>query len=171
MDLNHWCNRPVVDRPDDVRLAGDDDLPALREVVDAAYGRYVARMDRKPAPMLRDLRPRVRAGEVWVVGRAATGLICLTVEGDAVLVENVAVRPDAQGGGLGRRLMDFAEQHARRLGLHRVRLYTNEAMTENLAIYTHLGYREIDRRVDDGYRRVFMEKLLGPAGGWSSASR
>jgi hypothetical protein len=33
-------------------------------------------------------------------------------------------------------------------------------MTENIAIYTHLGYEEIDRRTEDGYRRVFMERAL-----------
>jgi hypothetical protein len=33
-------------------------------------------------------------------------------------------------------------------------------MVENLAIYARLGYRETARRAEDGYRRVFMEKLL-----------
>jgi hypothetical protein len=33
-------------------------------------------------------------------------------------------------------------------------------MTENLAIYTHLGYAETGRRAEDGYRRIFMEKNL-----------
>ena len=42
----------------------------------------------------------------------------------------------------------------------RLSLYTNEVMTENQAIYTHLGYREVDRHTEDGYRRVYMEKLL-----------
>ena len=36
-------------------------------------------------------------------------------------------------------------------------------MTENQAIYARLGYRVIDRRVEDGYRRIYMEKIL-PAG-------
>jgi hypothetical protein len=42
-------------------------------------------------------------------------------------------------------------------------LYTNEVMTENQAIYAHLGYRETARRTEDGYHRVFMEKELPPA--------
>ena len=37
-------------------------------------------------------------------------------------------------------------------------------MTENLAIYARLGYRETGRRTEDGYHRVFMEKLLAPEG-------
>jgi hypothetical protein len=35
-------------------------------------------------------------------------------------------------------------------------------MTENISIYADLGYGEIERRTEDGYRRVFMEKILGP---------
>jgi hypothetical protein len=45
-------------------------------------------------------------------------------------------------------------------GLTRLSLYTNEVMTENQAIYAHLGYREVARHTEDGYRRVYMEKLL-----------
>jgi GNAT superfamily N-acetyltransferase len=120
-------------------------------IVDAAYGPYLTRMDRPPAPMLRDMQPLVESGQVWVVGRPPAGLICLVVtDDDSLLVENVAVRPDAQGAGLGRQLMEF------------------EVMHENIDIYTHLGYREFDRRSEGGYRRVFMEKVppdFGDGGG------
>jgi GNAT superfamily N-acetyltransferase len=88
------------------------------------------------------------------------GLIELTEAGDALHVGNVAVRPGSQGTGLGRLLMDFAERRAILLGLTRLSLYTNEVMTENQAIYAHLGYHEVGRHTEDGYRRVYMEKLL-----------
>jgi GNAT superfamily N-acetyltransferase len=117
-------------------------------------------MDRPPAPMLRDVGPDILAGHVWVVGHPPFGLICLIPDEDGLLIENVAVHPEAQGTGLGRALMTFAEDEARRLGLDRLQLYTNEVMTENVAIYTHLGYREVGRHAEDGYRRVFMEKVL-----------
>jgi hypothetical protein len=39
-------------------------------------------------------------------------------------------------------------------------LYTNEVMTENLAIYARLGYHETARRTEGGYSRVFMTKEL-----------
>jgi hypothetical protein len=29
-----------------------------------------------------------------------------------------------------------------------------------LSLYTHLGYREVDRHTEDGNRRVYMEKAL-----------
>ncbi|HEX3312695.1 MAG TPA: GNAT family N-acetyltransferase [Streptosporangiaceae bacterium] len=136
------------------------DLPAIREVVGAAYARYLSRMDRPPAPMLADYGAAVDASRLWVTGQPVAGLIELTEDGDALHVGNVAVHPGSQGTGLGRLLMDFAERRAILLGLTRLSLYTNEVMTENQAIYTHLGYREVDRHAEDGYRRVYMEKLL-----------
>jgi hypothetical protein len=39
-------------------------------------------------------------------------------------------------------------------------LCTHEVMTENQAIYARLGYVEVDRRAEDGYRRIYMEKSL-----------
>jgi ribosomal protein S18 acetylase RimI-like enzyme len=144
----------------DPRPATAADLPAIREVVGAAYARYLSRMDRPPAPMLADYGAAVDASQLWVTGQPVAGLIELTQDGDTLHVGNVAVHPGSQGTGLGRLLMDFAERRAILLGLTRLSLYTNEVMTENQAIYTHLGYREVDRHAEDGYRRAYMEKLL-----------
>ena len=142
------------------RQATEADLPAIRRVIKAAYARYLDRMDRPPAPVLNDYRAAAAAGQVWVLGEPVIGVIVLMSEEDSLLVENVAVSPAAQGTGYGRRLMEFAERQARARELSRLILYTNEVMTENLAIYARLGYRETARRTEDGYRRVYMEKLV-----------
>src|SRR5215470_3735647 len=147
-----------------IRKATAADLPAVREIIATAYGKYLFRMDRPPAPMLRDYAPAVKAGAVWVTGNPPDALISLTASDDSLLVENVAVHPRAQGSGLGRRLMDFAESEAARRGLEKLSLYTNVVMTENQAIYAHLGYVETRRETEDGYQRVYMEKLLRAGG-------
>jgi ribosomal protein S18 acetylase RimI-like enzyme len=147
-------------QPVELRQASEADLPSIQHVIAAAYDKYLTRMDKPPAPLLRDYREAVEAGAVWVTGSPVTGLISLTQTDDVILIENVAVHPDLQGNGLGRRLMEFAEEHARKHGIRRLALYTNEVMTENQAIYARLGYRVIDRRAEDGYRRIYMEKIL-----------
>ena len=81
-------------------------------------------------------------------------------EDDHVLLENVAVRSEATGRGIGKQLIMFCEREAKRSGATSIRLYTNEKMTENLSIYPHLGYREIERRIEDGFHRVFFEKPI-----------
>jgi ribosomal protein S18 acetylase RimI-like enzyme len=158
--------------PLSLRRATAADLPAIKALIDAAYGRYLARMDKPPGPMLRDYGPSVADGTTWVTGSPISAVLTLYPRDDHLLVENIAVHPDAQGRGLGRALMGFAEREAARRGLTRMALYTHEVMTENQAIYARLGYTEVDRRVEDGYRRIYMEKNLpgqcsGPMGGAS----
>ena len=143
-----------------LRRATVDDLPAIRAVIDAAYARYLTRMDKPPAPMLRDYGPSVEAGTTWVTGSPITAVLTLYPRDDHLYVENIAVDPSAQGRGLGRALMAFAEQEAARRGLRRMALVTHEVMTENQAIYARLGYLETGRRSEDGYRRIYMEKPL-----------
>jgi hypothetical protein len=67
-----------------VRQAGAADLPVVREIVAAAYDKYLVRMDRPPAPMLRDYAPAVEAGTLWVTGQPVAGLISLIPEDDSV---------------------------------------------------------------------------------------
>jgi hypothetical protein len=61
----------------DPRPATTADLPVIREVVTAAYARYLGRMGRPPAPMPADYAA-VDAGQLWVTGQPVTGLIELT---------------------------------------------------------------------------------------------
>jgi ribosomal protein S18 acetylase RimI-like enzyme len=150
----------VTSGPLSLRRANAADLPAIKAVIDAAYARYLTRMDKPPGPMLRDYGPSVEDGTTWVAGSPVTAVLTLYPGDDHMLIENIAVDPTAQGRGLGRALMGFAEQEAARLGLTRMTLYTHEVMTENQAIYTHLGYTEVERRTEDGYRRIYMEKWL-----------
>ena len=77
-----------------------------------------------------------------------------------MLLDNVAVAPAAQGLGLGRTMLEFAERSAIDRGYRRIRLFTNEAMVENIALYSRNGYVETHRAEEKGVRRVYMAKLL-----------
>ena len=83
----------------------------------------------------------VRRGQAWVAAEdgQAVGFIILIPQPGHLLLENVAVLPAAQGRGVGARLLALAEEHACSLHLPEIRLYTNEAMTENLAYYPGAG--------------------------------
>jgi GNAT superfamily N-acetyltransferase len=112
--------------------------------------------------MLVNYEAAILTGEAWVLveGDVTSGVLVMRPKKDHLFVETVAVRTDRQGTGLGRTLMEFAEEAARDLGLHEIRLYTNEKMTENLPFYRGLGFEETGRGLDDGYRRVFLKKRL-----------
>lgn len=146
-----------------IRPAHAGEAGALRALVRAAYAHYVPRLGREPAPMADDYAARIAAGQAWVLeegGRLIGGLV-LEDTAEGLLIDNIAVAAEARGTGQGRRMMDFAEAAARQRGHARLWLYTNEKMLENIALYTHLGYRETHRAEQHGHRRVFMEKPLG----------
>ena len=145
-----------------MRPATAQDVVAIEAIVQAAYSPYIERIGRKPGPMLEDYRQRVEAGGVHVLDNAGRvqGFIVLLDTDTGLLLDNLAVAPDAQGLGLGRVLMDFAEQQAADSGYTRIYLYTNEAMTENIALYTRRGYVQTHRAVENGLRRVYMSKYL-----------
>lgn len=112
--------------------------------------------------MTTDYHDVVASGHGWVAEQTGrvVAILVLEPEADHLLLENLAVDPDQQGSGIGQELLRLAEQQARLLGLAEVRLYTNEAMTENLAYYSRRGYRETHRTIDDGFHRVFMSKPI-----------
>jgi ribosomal protein S18 acetylase RimI-like enzyme len=145
-----------------IRPAEPGDAAAVRDLVRAAYASYVERIGKEPAPMLEDYAALIRAGEVWVLaeGGEVLGVLVIRPAGDHMFLGNVAVAPGHQGRGLGRELVTFAEGQAVAYGLPEVRLYTNEKMHENLAVYARLGFEETGRGLDGGYRRVFMRKRL-----------
>lgn len=146
-----------------IRPATAHDVAPVQALIEATYALYIPRIGAKPGPMLEDYAALIAQGRVEVFEEQGQvlGVLVLVAQADGLLLDNVAVSPAAQGRGLGRQLMAHAEARARQLGLEVVRLYTNEAMSENLGLYERLGYRETHRAEQAGFRRVFMEKRLG----------
>ncbi|HZU90467.1 MAG TPA: GNAT family N-acetyltransferase [Stellaceae bacterium] len=108
----------------------------------------------------------IGAGAVWVfeaADGAVAGLVVLLAKADHLLLDNVAVRPERQGEGIGRTLIAFAEAEARRRGYGEIRLYTHAKMAENIVLYERLDFVETGRGQQAGYDRVFMTKSLGRA--------
>jgi DNA-binding MarR family transcriptional regulator len=75
-------------------------------------------------------------------------------------VKRVWVDPAARGLRLATRMMAGIEAEARALGFAVLRLDTNTALPEALALYRKLGWREISRFNDDPYPDAFFEKRL-----------
>jgi ribosomal protein S18 acetylase RimI-like enzyme len=144
-----------------IRPALPADVGAVHDLVQRAYSPYIERIGVRPGPLDDDYAEKVGGGHIHVAADpGVVGLVVLVDRADHLLIENVAVDPSRQGEGIGRALLDFAAARARQSGFRILRLYTNAAMTENLALYAHLGYTEDERRREGAFERVFLSKRL-----------
>lgn len=87
--------------------------------------------------------------EAWVLrdadGRLLGYFLMMYAVEEAHLL-NIAVRPDMQGQGLGRKLLDKLIGLAREAGMHAVLLEVRPSNNHALMIYYHLGFAQIGQR-------------------------
>jgi ribosomal protein S18 acetylase RimI-like enzyme len=147
-----------------VRPAAPGDAPAVATCVEAAYRHYVERNGKYPAPMLDDYALVIAEHDVTVAERDGEigGVLVVREAEEGFLLDNIAVHPDCQGAGVGRRLLQLSEDKARAAGYDSIYLYTQEIMVENQALYARIGYVEYARRHEVGLDRVYMRKQLAP---------
>ena len=148
----------------EIRSAGPQDASAIRELTRAAYAGWVPVIGREPLPMTADYERALRehAFDLLFADGRMVALIETRLEPDHLWIENVAVSPDHQGKGYGRRLLALAERKAAEAGLRTIRLLTNGAFAANIALYLRLGYVISKREPFMGGVTVHMSKTVGP---------
>lgn len=142
-----------------IRPAVAEDSLDLQRCMQSAYASYQDRMGGKRLPPMElDYAIEIRDFPTWVAehdGNISGGLIMIFAS-DQASIANIAVDPAMQGQGLGGALMELAENIARERGYPELKLATHVLLTENISLYRHLGWIEIDR--DDV--RVYMSKSI-----------
>lgn len=149
-----------------IRKAQTRDLAAVQACIRAAYEPEAIEIGVRLAPLDTDYAEAIERREVHLFLDASgtlLGLILFHVEGRIMHLDNVAVPATSHDRGIGRKLIDYCEEVARRLQLQSVELYTNQKLLRNIAIYEHLGYAVADRRLDEGFQRIFFRKMLQPS--------
>lgn len=101
----------------------------------------------------------------FVAARGATllGCVFITERSDDFYLGKLAVAPEAQGSGIGRKLLEASEFQARKSGKAAIELQTRVELTANQGTFQHFGFREVIRTAHDGYDRptsVTMRKVL-----------
>ena len=152
----------LMDKETLIRAAQPSDAQAVKACVEAAYRHYIARMGKPPGPMLDDYSKVIEQHGATVVeqDRKIVGVLVLIKTETGMLLDNVAVHPEQQGKGLGRRLIELAESETQGQGYSQLDLYTHQCMTENIKMYKAMGYVETERKNVRGYDRVYMRKNL-----------
>jgi DNA-binding MarR family transcriptional regulator/GNAT superfamily N-acetyltransferase len=75
-------------------------------------------------------------------------------------IKRMWVSSDTRGLGVGRRILEALETHARQFGLRMLRLETNRTLEEAQALYRGGGYIEVAPFNDEPYAHHWFEKSL-----------
>ena len=96
-------------------------------------------------PMAKQLREIIGFGGMFRLLRRSLVLMQLKeTEPDEFYIYTLAVRPDQQNGGLGKRLMAHAEEKARSVGLSKCSLGVTLDNEGALRFYDRLGYQIVE---------------------------
>ncbi|WIB61105.1 GNAT family N-acetyltransferase [Curtobacterium sp. MCLR17_007] len=147
-------------------LASPADAEAFRTLNEAWISRFftLEDEDRKLLgdPVGQIIEP---GGAVFVarLGDDVVGCVGIAPEGDGVFeLVKMAVAPDHQGHGTGRRLIRAAVDRARELGAHRVTLETNATLASAVHLYETSGFRHLgpEERHPSPYVRADVAMVL-----------
>ena len=100
--------------------------------------------------------------ELLKVAAESVGVIETIPRDDHLWIENIAVRPDRQGAGLGQCLLAQAEKTAAQMNLARLCLLTNAAFASNVVLYVKAGFVTDRTEPFRGGTTVYMSKTLTP---------
>lgn len=142
-----------------IRQATHDDAIGLRECMELAYAIYRPRLGgNQLPPMKANYADEIKHHPCWVVdsGGLIVGGLIMTFDENIASIANIAINPSYQGKGIGGALIKFADSTAKSTGFTELHLKTHELLTENIALYEHLGWVETAREGDN----VLMKKAL-----------
>jgi N-acetylglutamate synthase-like GNAT family acetyltransferase len=126
-----------------IRQAHEDDAAALVRLINAAFQveRFFLGSDRLN---LAEVRSRMKRGEFLLLEDAGglVGCVYAELRGERGYIGLLSVEPERQKSGLGRVLMDAAEQYFREKNCRIAELRIVNLRTELPPYYRHLGYRE-----------------------------
>lgn len=89
------------------------------------------------------------------------GCVALKFHGESPSeLKRMWVSQSVRGLGLGRRLIEEAEIHARQIGIRVVRLETNRTLLEAIGLYRRSGYVEVEAFNAEPYAHHWFEKKL-----------
>jgi GNAT superfamily N-acetyltransferase len=140
--------------------------PDARRCIGAYFAELSVRDGRfEPALSLpatdEDLRPPAGVLLLARVSVEPVGCAALKFHGDEPAeVKRMWVSPSVRGRGVGRRLLDEVERHAREAGVATLRLETNRTLVEAIALYRRSGFVEVPAFNDEPFAHHWFEKRL-----------
>ena len=141
-----------------IRRAVEKDADSIAEILSIAFAEF--RNDYTPeayaivTPPADEIRGRFAEGPMWMAVKDGefVGTVSAVPEPEWLYIRSMAVVPDAQGFGIGKRLMAGVEEYAIENGFDTLFLYTTGFSTDAIRLYETLGFRkDRDTTADEWY--------------------
>ena len=156
-----------------VRLASDADSAAIADVLFAAFSKfeheYTPESFAIVTPSADEVATRFVEGPLWVAERngKVVGTVSATTEPDGMYIRSMAVGPDAQGLGIGHKLLDAVDEYFQSSELDRIFLYTTYFVPGAKELYEKHGFKWVrDTAAEEWYGTPGLEMEKGISGEW-----
>lgn len=129
-----------------VRLAVEDDSDAIANLLYQAFlpfrSDYTSGAFEYTTANADIVRGRFSEGPIWLAvdGDEPLGTVSGLPEPDRFYIRSMAVKPSAQGRGVGQRLLEELETHARERGFRKLYLYTTFVLPAARPLYEKNGF-------------------------------
>ena len=141
-----------------VRLATKDDSAEISWVLLNAFGQnkenYTPEAFQVVTPTTESIAERFDDGPQWVaeIDDEVVGTVSVTTEPEGLYIRSMAVRPDAQGQGVGNKLLKAVNEYADASEHDRIFLYTTYFVPGAKEMYEKHGYGWVrDTTADEWY--------------------
>jgi N-acetylglutamate synthase-like GNAT family acetyltransferase len=138
--------RKVSERDFEVRLARSEDAESISELIREAFGQFESEYTKEAfeytTPGVEVVRDRFAEGPLWVAVEDETmvGTVSGLPEPERFYIRSMAVKPNAQARGIGQRLLEALEAHARESGFEKLYLYTTFVLPGARKLYEKNGF-------------------------------
>lgn len=159
----------AVQRQFEIRRATSDDAAIISTLIHEAFApfeaEYTAEAFAYTTPPAEVIRERFVEGPIWVAtdGELVIGTVSGLPETNRFYIRSMAVKPMAQGGGVGQKLLTTLEEFARDAEYKMLYLYTTFVLPGAKRLYEKNGFyvlRETSPEEWCNMGGLEMEKIL-----------
>jgi ribosomal protein S18 acetylase RimI-like enzyme len=137
-----------------IRLAEEHDAEAISVTLQAAFAQFEALYTpaafSATAPTRGQIAERFAEGPIWIAESAdkIVGTVATVPQGSELYIRSMAVRPEAQGLGIGERLLNTVEAFAAAHQYRRLLLNTAPFLLAAVQLYERHGFRYTGEQPD-----------------------
>lgn len=148
-----------------VHAAHVADRAAVIKVLQRAFADYDGHLTPPPGALGEteaSVRAHLRHGSIALafMGAEAVGAMFAERRGEVLFLSRVSVVPERRGSGITARLVEWAAGEARRQGVRVLSLRVREVLSQNLALFQRLGFREVGRHGHESHAATVMIDMV-----------